>query len=186
MGAPYPNFSIETVRLVLRPPVAEDFEAYAAFQADPVVTRFIGGAQERSVAWRSFCSLGGAWALFGFGMFSVIEKASGRWIGRLGAWQPEGWPGSEVGWSLALEAQGKGLALEGSTAAMDWAFEHLGWEDVIHCINPENLPSQKLAQALGSRNRGPGTLPAPHGASPVDIWGQTRAEWVQRRAVRPE
>ena len=33
-------------------------------------------------------------------MFSVIEKDSGRWIGRIGPWQPEGWPGTEVGWSL--------------------------------------------------------------------------------------
>ena len=33
-------------------------------------------------------------------MFSVFEKDSGRWIGRLGPWEPHGWPGKEVGWGI--------------------------------------------------------------------------------------
>ncbi len=185
MAQAYSNVRLETSRLILRPPFAEDFDAWAAYQADPLVMRHLGGVQPRSTAWRNFCTMAGAWALYGFGMFSVIEKASGKCIGRLGAWQPEGWPGQEVGWGLSIEAQGKGFAQEGAGAAMDWVFGVLGWQDVIHCINPENLPSQKVAQRLGSRNRGPGQLPAPYEASPIEIWGQTRAEWVQRRAVRP-
>jgi len=52
---------------------------------------------------------------------------------------------------------------------------------VIHTIHPDNIPSQKLAIALGSANRGPGRLPAPFEASPVDVWGQTRDEWRARR-----
>jgi len=113
-------------------------------------------------------------------MFSVIEKATGRWLGRLGPWMPLGWPGREVGWTLLPEAQGQGFAREGATAAIDWAFDALGWEDMIHCIDPANYPSRKLAAALGSRNRGPGKLPPPFQESPVDIWGQTRAEWRAR------
>ena len=83
----------------------------------------------------------GSWALHGFGMFSVIEKASGRWIGRLGPWAPEGWPGTEVGWGLAREAWGKGYATEGSAATMDWAIDTLGWSDIIHSIDPDNEAS---------------------------------------------
>ena len=92
---------IETARLRLRPPAAEDFEAWAAFQADPVASRFLGGPQPRAVAWRSLVAMAGAWSLFGFGMFSVIEKARGRWLGRLGPWRPDGWPGAEIGWGAS-------------------------------------------------------------------------------------
>lgn len=173
---------IETARLILRPPRAEDFDAYAANMADVVAARFIGGQQPRAAAWRGFLSLAGAWAIQGFAMFSVIEKDSGRWIGRLGPWYPEGWPGTEVGWGLVRSAWGKGYAYEGSVAAIDWAFDQLGWDEVIHSIHPDNHPSKALARRLGSRCRGLGHLPAPYEAMPIEIWGQSRDEWTCRRA----
>jgi RimJ/RimL family protein N-acetyltransferase len=52
---------------------------------------------------------------------------------------------------------------------------------VIHSIAPTNTASQAVAQRLGSRNRGPGKLPAPLDAHAIDIWGQTREEWAARR-----
>jgi RimJ/RimL family protein N-acetyltransferase len=118
----------------------------------------------------------------GFSMFSVIEKASGRWIGRLGPWQPDGWPGTEIGWGLARQAWGKGYAYEGAVAAIDWSFEHLGWSEMIHSIHPDNAPSQALARRLGSTCRGPGRLPPPFENEPTEIWGQSREAWMRRRA----
>ena len=148
--------TLETERLILRPPAAEDLDGWAAFMADEEAARFIGGALPRPTAWRTLATMAGSWALQGFGMFSVIEKSSGRWVGRLGPWQPEGWPGTEVGWGLAREAWGKGYATEGATAAIDWAFDALGWDDVIHCIDADNAGSIGVAERLGSVNRGRG------------------------------
>jgi RimJ/RimL family protein N-acetyltransferase len=173
--------TLETARLLLRPPQQSDLDAWAAFSADEVAARFIGGHQPRGGAWRGLATMAGSWTLLGFGMFSVIEKASGQWIGRLGPWQPEGWPGTEVGWGIAAAHQGKGYATEGAAASIDWAIDHLGWTDVIHCIDPANTPSQLVAQRLGSVNRGPGQLPAPYENAPVDLWGQTAAEWKARK-----
>ena len=79
---------IETDRLILRPPKREDFEPWAAMMADEQVARYIGGMQPRSNVWRAMMCMAGAWELEGFAMFSVIEKASDRWIGRLGPWMP--------------------------------------------------------------------------------------------------
>jgi RimJ/RimL family protein N-acetyltransferase len=138
--------------------------------------------QARAVAWRGFVAMAGSWAIQGFAMFSVIEKASGRWVGRLGPWMPEGWPGTEVGWSIVREAWGRGYATEGAVAAIDWAFEHLGWTEVIHTIAPDNVASQAVARKLGSRNLRPGRLPPPFDSVPIDIWGQSREEWFARRA----
>ncbi|GLQ96401.1 GNAT family N-acetyltransferase [Dyella mobilis] len=172
---------LETDRLILRPPIAADFDAYAANMADREASQFIGGPQLRPVAWRGFLSLAGAWMIQGFSMFSVIEKASGQWIGRLGPWHPEGWPGTEVGWGLTRAAWGKGYAYEGTVAAIDWAFEHLGWSEVIHSINVDNGASQALAKRLGSRSRGMSKLPPPYQDVEVEIWGQTREQWRRRQ-----
>lgn len=84
-------------------------------------------------------------------MFSVIEKKSGRWIGRLGPWFPDGWPGTEVGWGLVRDAWGKGYAFEGCVAAIDWVFANLDWTEMVHSIHPDNAASKALAQRLGSR-----------------------------------
>lgn len=171
-----------TERLILRPPALEDFDRWADFQADPETTRFIGGPQAPSQVWRAMMSIAGAWALGGVGFFSVIEKSSGLWMGRIGPWQPHGWPGHEVGWSLHRDAMGKGYAHEAAIASLDYAFDVLGWEDVIHCIDPDNTASRNLAQRLGSTNRGPGRLPAPFETAVMDLWGQSRADWTVNRA----
>lgn len=177
--------TLETERLILRPPVQNDFDAFAAFGADEEVSRHLGGVQPRHAAWRMMATIAGSWALMGFGMFSVIEKESGRWVGRLGPWFPGGegggWPGTEVGWGLARAAQGKGYAVEGATAAIDWAFATHGWDEVVHCIAKENTPSIAVARRLGSdvlRENVP--LPAPINVA-VDVYGQTRAQWQARR-----
>jgi RimJ/RimL family protein N-acetyltransferase len=179
MFAPAPI--LETDRLVLRAPATEDFEAWAAFAADEETMRYIGGAQVPAVAWRGLCSVAGAWSIRGFSMFSVIDKSTGRWIGRLGPWQPEGWPGQEVGWALARDTWGQGYATEGAAAAMDYVFDVLGWPEAIHTIEPENTASQAVAQKLGSTLRGPAKMPAPYEDSKAEIWGQTREQWQRRR-----
>jgi len=175
------SLRIETERLILRPPALVDFEPWVDFMADPEAARYIGGPQPRAAVWRGFMAMAGSWQLTGFAMFSVIEKASGRWIGRVGPWQPDGWPGTEVGWGLIREAWGQGFAREAAVASIDWAFDTLGWTDVIHTIDPENRPSQVLAHRLGSSNRGAVRLPAPFETLHVHSWGQTREAWREHR-----
>ena len=111
---------------------------------------------------------------------SYGQRATGKWVGRLGLWMPEEWPGTEVGWAIVRDCWGRGYATEGAEAATDWAFDHLGWSNVIHSIDPDNLSSQAVARKLGSRNLGPGSLPAPLENARVDIWGQSRDEWRAR------
>ena len=109
---------IETERLLLRPPRREDLDGWAELMADPENSRFIGGPVARAGAWRGMAAMAGSWALYGFGMFSLIEKASGRWVGRVGPWQPEEWPGTEVGWGIVKPAWGRGYATEAAVATI--------------------------------------------------------------------
>jgi RimJ/RimL family protein N-acetyltransferase len=174
------NLQILTRRLLLRPTLLQDFESWAAFMADPEATRFLGGAQPRSLAWRGFMTVAGAWHMQGFSMFSVIERSTQRWVGRLGPWMPDSWPGTEVGWGIIRECWGRGYAVEGATAAIDWAFDALGWNEVIHAIDARNAASQAVARKLGAELKGLGHLPAPIDID-VEIWGQSCAAWRARR-----
>jgi RimJ/RimL family protein N-acetyltransferase len=168
--------TLETSRLILRPPRMEDFEPYAAFMASDAA-RFVGGPIPPSATWRMLMTLVGAWVVQGYSMFSWIEKESGRWVGRGGPWHPHDWPGAEVGWATVVEAQRRGYAKEAATAAIDWAFDQLGWTEVIHPIDPLNAPSIATAKSLGSSLLRTGVAaPAPIVAT-WDIYGQTREQW---------
>jgi len=175
------NIQIETPRLLLRLPRIEDFDAYAELHADEEAARHIGGAMPRAASWRKFLQMPGAWWMQGYAMFAVCDKASGEWLGQCGPWQPEGWPGTEVGWAFKRSAWGKGYACEAAIASIEWAFDQLGWTEVIHSINAENRASQALAQRLGSRILRQSSLPPPYETIIVDVWGQSREEWRARR-----
>lgn len=183
MGMPSPDVvvvEVLTERLLLRPPRGEDFPAWAAFAADPVAMEFLGGVQPAPVAWRAFLSAVGGWHVQGFGIFSVIERDSGEWVGRLGPIEPLGWPGTEVGWGIASSRWGRGYGTEGAAAAIDFAVERLGWSEVIHCIEDDNLASIRVAQKLGSRRLRTARLPPPNEVGLV-VWGQSAADWRARR-----
>ena len=172
---------IETGRLLLRVQRIEDFERFAEMMAHESA-RFIGGPSLRGDAWRRFLQMPGAWVLQGFGMFALIDKTTGRYLGQAGPWHPDGWPGTEIGWSLHPDARGKGYGAEAAAATMDYAFDVLGWERVVHSIASDSEASRKVAQRLCSRYLGPARMPPPLDTLDVELWGQTREEWRARRA----
>ncbi|MCA9191913.1 MAG: GNAT family N-acetyltransferase [Planctomycetales bacterium] len=172
---------IRTRRLDLRPIHVEDFDGWAEFHAHAESMKYMGGQKSRSEAWRSFCTMAGAWSLYGVSMFSVLERGTRNWIGRVGAWQPEGWPGPEVGWGILHRYQGQGLALEAAVASIDFVFDRLKWEHIIHTINPDNVASIRLAERLGSRFVGPTRLPEPLTQFQVDCYQQSRSQWSENR-----
>src|SRR3546814_9073800 len=118
-------------------------------------------------------------------MFSVIERATGEWVGRLGPWQPDGWPGPEIAYGVRAKFAGRGYAFEGAVAACDFAVEFLKWDELTHNIDPANTRSQALAIRLGAANRGPARLPAPLEHVPVEAWMQSADHWrVKRKELR--
>lgn len=142
--------TVETERLTLRAPAERDFEAWAAFYRTDR-TAFVGGRQGRNPVWRGLAAYLGHWALRGYGMWAVDERATGLFCGNVGPWCPEGWPEPEIGWTLMGEAEGRGIAFEAATAARAWAYGTLGWTTAISLIDPANARSIRLAERLGAR-----------------------------------
>ena len=145
------SVEIITARLLMRPPRQDDFESWASFDGDADATRFFGGPKSRAVAWDDLAMAAGMWSLRGCGLFSVIERETGQWVGRVGPWVPEG-PGlAEVGWAVLPSHWGRGYASEAAGEAVAWAFEHLNWDEARHRIDAANLASIAVARRIGSR-----------------------------------
>jgi RimJ/RimL family protein N-acetyltransferase len=142
---------VETPRLVLRGWRAADFEAYAAMLADASVARFVGGVLDAPGAWRQMALHTGHWALRGYGNWAVERRSDGVLLGRAGLWQPEGWPGLEVGWMLARDAWGQGYATEAARAAISWAWTELAADRLISIVARDNPRSVRVAERLGMR-----------------------------------
>lgn len=143
---------LETSRLTLRALQPSDADAYCAMMADPDVTRFLGDGRPltRPDAWRQMAMILGHWALRGFGLWAVEERATGTFIGRVGCFQPDGWPDFEIGYVLARDAWGKGYASEAAAASLAYARTVLGRERIISIIRPDNLGSIRVASGLGA------------------------------------
>jgi RimJ/RimL family protein N-acetyltransferase len=142
---------LTTERLLLRGLQLGDLDAYAAMYRDPEVMRYLehGRPLDRVAAWRMMAVHLGHWQLRGYGQWALVERATGEVVGRAGLWEPEGWPGLEVGWLLARPHWGRGFATEAGRAAIDYAFDVLGTEKVISLIRPENHLSVRVAKRLG-------------------------------------
>ena len=112
--------ALETERLRLRMFRQEDLDAYASICADPDVMRYLGDGKTltRGEAWRQMALIAGHWHLRGFGLWAVEERATGALIGRIGFFEPDGWPGFELGWMLRRASWGQGYATEGARRAL--------------------------------------------------------------------
>lgn len=143
---------LHTERLLLRGFEARDFDAYAAMMADPEVTRYLadGRPLSRVDAWRQLAMFAGHWMLRGFGVWAVEEVRSGAFLGRVGCFEPEGWPGFEIAYTLTRAAWGQGYAREAAAAALAYARGTLGRREVISVIRPGNAGSIRVATALGA------------------------------------
>lgn len=167
--------ALETKRLILRMFCESDIDDYAEMCAEPKVMRYLGAGKplSRAEAWRNMAMVLGHWQLRGYGLWAVQERSSGAMIGRIGCWNPEGWPGLEVGWMLRRSYWNRGFATEGAWAALTYAFSQLRCSHVISLIHPDNLASIRVAERLGERLEGKTTVMG----SEVLVYGIHREEW---------
>ena len=138
---------LETERLVLRPLARADKAAYAELFEDTAEL-------DRAVAH---------WAEHGFGHWAIRERGSERLLGTLEVhYAGEGIGGIapdevEIGWTIAEDRRGEGIATEAGCAAIDHAFATLEVTHLVAYIRPENEVSQRVATRLGMRHDADGT-----------------------------
>lgn len=151
--------TLRTERLVLRAPEAGDFPVYRDFYADSAASAFYGGPLSAAQAWRRLAQDIGHWALRGYGMWTVVDRASESAIGGCGIVHPEGWPRHELTWWIVPTARRRGYAAEASRAVIRWGLTDLGWPAVETHMNDQNAAARALAIKLGGAVIGRATFP---------------------------
>ncbi len=134
-----------TERLLLLPMGPEHAAELAEVYADPAVHRFIGGPGLDAAAQADRFRAG--WGEHGWGQSAVIEKASGRLLGRVGLHAWPRWDEVELGYALRRDAWGAGFAQEAARVWLAWAATR--YDRLIAVIDPANTPSIRLATRLG-------------------------------------
>jgi RimJ/RimL family protein N-acetyltransferase len=147
---------LRTERLLLRGWRDEDLGAWAAICADTEVMRWLGKPEglDESGAWKDMAFWVGHWQLRGFGHWLLEERETGELVGRAGLYHPAGFPGTEVGWTIARPHWGKGYATEAARAACAWGHDELGLRHIISLIDPANTRSVRVAEKLGETVEG--------------------------------
>jgi RimJ/RimL family protein N-acetyltransferase len=147
---------ITTERLLLRPLLAQDAAAFAAYRSHPDVARYqswdTGYAPadaERLVAAQAGVELGdpGPWL-----QLAALDRAGGELCGdcavRVATDQPRT---AEVGVTFAPATQGSGLATEALGAIVARLFEAHGMHRVYAEADDRNAPVHRLLERLGFR-----------------------------------
>jgi RimJ/RimL family protein N-acetyltransferase len=143
---------IETDRLTLRAFREDDRAPLAAINGDPRVGEWLGGAIDRTASDALLDRVNAEIARDGFGFFAAERKADGRLVGMIGIRAQKDAPPApclELGWRLAVEAQGQGYATEGARALLDWGFATKGNDEILAWTAASNLRSQAVMRRIG-------------------------------------
>jgi RimJ/RimL family protein N-acetyltransferase len=143
-----PAPTLHTDRLRLRMPVLADFGHHAAFHASDRSVHE-GGPHDRQTAWRIWASDVALWPLKGYGPFGVENRETGAYLGEVGIFHGEGYPGPELGWFVVPQAEGRGIAHEAARAVLTWVTATFDWPHITNIIEPANTRSIALGLRLG-------------------------------------
>jgi RimJ/RimL family protein N-acetyltransferase len=148
---------LETPRLQLRLMRADDVDALFAIFADPkVVAAFDMPAFDRAQMMQWLQRNLDHQATHGYGLFSVVLKATGLLIGDCGLelMELEGSHVAELGYDFRSDYWNQGYATEAAQAVRNYAFEHLRLPGLISLIRVGNMPSRRVAEKIGMRCMG--------------------------------
>lgn len=143
---------IETDRLILRAFRDEDRAPFAAINGDPRVGDWLGGVRDRAATDELIDRINAGIAANGYDFWAAERKSDGVLVGMIGLrlelHDPPA-PCFEMGWRLAVAAQGQGLATEGARAVLDWGFANLQTDEILAWTADTNVRSQAVMRRIG-------------------------------------
>lgn len=142
---------LETERCVVRETTVADVDDFFDIYSDPSITEYTEGLYPTKEEERRYAEeyIDKVYSFYEFGVWTVLEKASGKVIGRAGfSVRPE-YDLPELGFVIGIPWQGQGYAYEVCRAILDYGFEELEFEAVQTLVEPENKKSLRLCERLG-------------------------------------
>jgi ribosomal-protein-alanine N-acetyltransferase len=144
---------LNTERLLLRRWREADREPFARMNADPRVMEYFPALLTREESDALVDRIETHFAERGWGAWAAELRATGEFIGFIGlnvpTFEAHFTPCVEIGWRLAAEHWGKGLATEGARAALDFAFTELRLPEVVSFTTVANHRSRRVMEKIG-------------------------------------
>jgi RimJ/RimL family protein N-acetyltransferase len=145
--------TITTERLILREWREEDREPFARMNRDPAVMEFFPALLTRDESDALVDRAVAHFVANGFGPWAAELCQTGEFIGYIGLYIPRFeahfTPCVEIGWRLAQEYWGKGLATEGAQAVALQAFGELRLKELVSFTSESNLKSRRVMEKIG-------------------------------------
>ena len=144
---------LETKRLILRGWRSSDRTPFAAMNADPRVMEFLPSPLSVEESNRLADRIEEHFERHGFGLCAVETRADGKLAGFVGlnipSFEVHFTPCVEIGWRLAFDYWGLGLATEGARAVMRYGFDVLKLQEIVSFTVPGNVRSRRVMEKLG-------------------------------------
>ena len=144
--------NLRTERMILRRWRAEDREPFARMNADPRVMEFLPARLSREESDALVNRIEKHFAKHEFGLWAAELVKEGMFLGYIGlsvpSFEAHFTPCVEIGWRLAAEYWGRGLATEGAREVVRNAFEELSLDSLVSMTVPANLASRRLMERL--------------------------------------
>lgn len=142
---------VTTERCIVREITLDDLDGLFALYAGEGMTEYLDPLYEyekEKEYQQSYINY--MYRLYGYGMWVVIEKATGKLIGRVGIENREACDGEpELGYMIDVLHQRKGYAAEVCLAIIDYAWDFLLFDKLNCLIQKGNTASECLAEKLG-------------------------------------
>jgi RimJ/RimL family protein N-acetyltransferase len=184
-----PRVVLSTERLILRHWRDSDRTPFARMNADPQVMEFLPRVLSREESDAAAERIENHFRRHGFGLCAVQARDTASFIGFIGlsipAFKARFSPCVEIGWRLAREYWGQGLATEGARAVTRYGFLELGLEEIVSFTVPGNIRSRRVMEKL-SMSHDPledfdhPQLPPGHPLRRHVLYRLRRSEWSER------
>jgi RimJ/RimL family protein N-acetyltransferase len=168
---------VETPRLLLRLPDLSDADPFMEIFWDREVVEkkqvtLTEPPGNIDLARRKTTALIDHWESRGYGLWTVVEKATGQVIGCVGLQRWKGWPGIELAWVIHRSRWSQGFATEAARAALEWAWTSTQIDHIISLINADDARSMRVATKVGEQFERTGVDPINNEA--IHVYGIRR------------
>jgi RimJ/RimL family protein N-acetyltransferase len=148
-----PPNTLTTERLLLRGWLEADRQPFHALNADPRVMEFYPATLTAEQTDAMIIRIQNHIERHAFGLYAVELRESGAFIGYVGLNTPSFdehfMPAVEIGWRIAFDFWGRGLATEGARAVVQYAFQTLKLPGLVSFAVPANQRSRRVMDKLG-------------------------------------
>ncbi|MCM1174858.1 MAG: GNAT family N-acetyltransferase [Blautia sp.] len=146
---------LTTERCIIRETTTEDVDCFYEIYREPSITEYMEGLYMDRDAEVAYIQdyIKNIYRFYGYGMWTVLEKAGGKVIGRAGISWREGYDMPELGFVIAVPYQRQGYAYEICQAILAYGKEELGFTSFQALLMKGNKKSRALCEKLGFVHR---------------------------------